>query len=205
MNNFNKNMNQNNPFINIQKMKPKKTNGAIKFTFAVLLGIVPLLLCALFVTSSGNQEFNQWGATTGLEKIKIDYGLMWLLGIGIYIISLVITIIMIKIIKNIYLDIVPLVSSSGLVLLNMFVIPHSDSLFLILSVPSFLIIGYIIGIIIVIISSMNSIRKEIIKTQENGHNPLHDLQKQSNKPINKEKNNEYKDNPFIDVDSKNEK
>ncbi|BDU67722.1 MAG: hypothetical protein TYPL_3750 [Candidatus Tyloplasma litorale] len=227
------NNNQQNPFKNLNyKMPPgmmqqKKTQGYIKLLMIILLGIFPLLICSVFITSTGSQEFNQWGDTGYQVKNytwTIDYGFMWLLGIAIFIFSLVINKILADKIKTINLDTLPLVSSASLAMLNLFVIPHSKQIFLILSLPSFAIIGYILGVIIVIFITITQLRKQMMQMENDpemknamnqfqnmfkGPNSgkLNDHKKHNNtkNSSNSNKNNkDYKNNPFVDVKDEEE-
>lgn len=216
-NNFNNQ--QNNIFKGLQMPKPLKTNSAIKYSVAFLLGVIPLLLTAMFIGSTGNQEFNQWGQAgePGTINTYIDYGLMWLIGLAIYIAS--VTLISIigsyEKIKFIHLDIIPATSGFGLAMLNLFVIPHSAQIFMILSIPSFFLIGYIIGVFVMLFTSISKMQRDIRKsgiTQEdimkqmmNGQqNPFMQNNKHPDAKVTKPKNKtNYEDNPFVDV-SENE-
>lgn len=210
MNNYNNKM-PNNPFMNMQLMQIKRTPGVIRFTFAVMLGILPLLICAMFISPNDiNQVFKQWGEAGIQTKVTVDYGLMWLIGFAVYISSLLVTTTIVKYVKGISIDVVPITAAAGLAMMNMFVIPHSSQWWLLLSLPSFWLIGYIVGIFIMLVSSIKVIQSEILKMQDNGENPFENtiLDKQNSKKksdINKKQLEDFEEgNPFVDVEEDEE-
>lgn len=175
------NINQENLSLNNNFMMQQRTSGAWRLTTTFFLGMVPLLLCCTFISTSDGQEFYQWPhGFPSTIKVDVDYGIMWLIGIAIYVGALTINYFLIKFFNQIKIDTIPLTASAGLAMLNLFVIPHSSPYFLLLSLPSFAIIGYILGVIIVIFITIFQIRKQ--------------FQIMQNDPNMKEKMEEFKKN-----------
>ncbi len=213
MNNNNQfKFNLNNGQIPPQMMMQGRTNSAYKFLIVMLVGILPLLLCSLFIVdASMAQDFKQWGAN-GVTHATIDisYGFMWLIGIAIYIATFPVCFFLVGISEEIKLDVVPGTSAAALVMLNMFVIPHSSAWFLLLSIPSFLIIGFVIGVVVIIINTLKKINNEIVKAQNNPEfkKMVDELQKmqgmQPGQQPNKKTNTKVENNPFVDVEDESE-
>ncbi len=197
-------------------MMAQKTNTAVKFIIVMVLGILPLLLCALFITDETMaSQFKQWGSQGSQAQHYMDYGFMWLLGIAIYVATFAILILITGLTKEVQLDVVPATSAASLAMLNMFVIPHSHAAFLILSLPAFAIIGYIIGVFVVVIVAIKRLQKQINKAQQDPEfqKMMNDIQKQMGQPgmkpqpgqfnkgkgPNKPQEKDYKDNPYVDV------
>lgn len=215
MNNFkNQFNNMNSKNINPMMIGSSKTSSAIKFSIAMLLGILPLLLCSLFIIdSSMAEQFKQWGQNGATNQtIDIDYGFMWLIGLAIYIGIFPLIIFLTKITKEIKLDVIPLTSSLALVMLNMFVIPHSSAWFLMLSIPSFFIIGYIIGSVFVVFYILSNMNKQFKTMQDDPKvkEMLEQMQKMQgmnpNMPKDFGKKNEKQNdqNPFVDIPTEDE-
>lgn len=205
MNNFNNFNNQNNPFMNMPKgMQPqmKRTHGAIKLLIVFFLGIIPFILCAAFIIPNNLPagSFNQWPETFpgSFGGIDVSYGIMWLIGIAVYIVTMIVGFLLGKYVKGIELDIIPLLSAASLAMLNLFVIPHSDSIFMILSLPSFALIGFIIGTFIMMTMGIRTFFKEMNNLQNNESSVLKDIQNSIKKQEEK-KDKTYEDNPFVDV------
>ncbi len=217
MNNFNNqfnNMNKNGMGrLPLGQVMGAKTNSAVKFMIALMLGVVPLLLCALFITDQTMvTEFKQWGSQGPLNtKIDVDYGFMWLIGLGVYISIFPIIYLITKLTKEVKLDVIPPTAAAGLAMLNMFVIPHSSAWFLLLSLPSFAIIGYIIGAFVMVIIIVKNINAQMSKLQNDPEfkkmvDQLQNGQGANGAFGNKKPNNDYKSNPFVDIpDETNDK
>ncbi len=183
----------------------KRTKGSIKFIVFAFLGMLPLLLCCLFFTST-THDFKQWGPNGFTDPtsaaMDINYGFMWLVGLATVIGSFIILWMFIKFSDFIFADTIPLFFSTSFAMLNMFVIPHSSQWFLFLSLPAFAIIGYVFGVIVMIFIFIKEFQLKIRSLERNGEEVLEKLkergffkyQNQSNK--NKE--------PFIDVELKEE-
>ncbi len=211
---FNSNNGQIPPQMMMLNGMGKRTNSAYKFMIILVIGILPLLLCALFIVdSSMATEFKQWGSA-GVKNatIDVDYGFMWLIGLAVYIAIFPVCIFLTKISDEISLDIVPGTSAAGLVMLNMFVIPHSSAWFLLLSIPSFLIIGFIIGIIVIAFVTISAFNKKMIEAQNNPEfkQMVNELQKMQGQnpgqgPMpTKKPDAKVEGNPFVDVEDESE-
>ncbi len=212
-NNFNFNKNQIPQQMMMNNMQ-SRTNSAYRFLIMLLVGILPLLLCSLFIVDfSMATEFKQWGSL-GVKnaRIDVDYGIMWLIGLVVYVAIFPICILLTKLSDEIKMDIIPGTSAAGLVMLNMFVIPHTSAWFLLLSIPSFLIIGYIIGVIVIVFVTISNFNKQIIKAQNNPEfkQMVDELQKmQGQNPgqgptTNKKQDSQVEGNPFVDVEDESE-
>ncbi len=217
MNNFNNQFNNmNRKQIPMGSLMGQRTNSAYKFLISLAIGILPLLLCSLFITDPEMAgEFNQWGNGGPQNAIlEVQYGFMWLIGLIVYISIFPIILAITKLTKEVKLDVIPSAAASGLAMLNMFVIPHSSRWFLLLSIPSFAIIGYIIGMFVMVLIVVNSINKQMDQLQNDpnfkqmmdqvqrmqGQNPnmMNMPNNKNNKPANNKK--DIKNNPFVDVD-----
>ncbi len=216
MNNFNNRNNFNGrggPQIPMQMMMGSKSNSAYKFMIVLLLGILPLLLCSMFITDSSMAgEFNQWpNGTAQTAIIDIDYGFMWLIGLGVYILIFPTIVLITKFTKEVKMDVIPATASFGLAMLNMFVIPHTSAWFLILSIPSFLIIGYIIGVFVTVFISLAMINKQMTKVQNDPQfkEMMDKIQEAQNKQMNhggqgqNKKQPKFGNNPFVDIPEEN--
>ncbi len=231
MNNFNQfnNMNMGKGPNPQMMLMGGKTLGSIKFTVAVLVGLLPLMLACMFIGASGSYEgtFHQWGPTgeTSTVLVYIDYGWMWLIGIGLYIGSMVTAVMLSRYVKSINVDVIPLVSAGALGMLNLFVIPHSNQAFLILSLPSFAIIGYIMGGIVMVVTALTNMQRNMQKMQNdpNVKKMMEDFEEQMKKnnpqmynqmmqgrqntpgaPKPSDKKKEYEDNPYVDIPEEDE-
>ncbi len=209
--------NMNKPPIGMMPGMGKKTNTAFKFLIVMLLGILPLLLCALFIGAEGMEsQFKQWGSSGAINTtVQIDYGFMWLIGLVLFIAIFPVIILLDKFVSDINLDVMPITSAAGLAMLNLWVIPHSHAAFLILSLPAFAIIGYIIGMFVMIVIVIKNAQKQIDKLQKdpNFKKMMDQMQKggptgfpnpntmNQNKNVNSKpgKKQDYKDNPFVDI------
>ncbi len=235
MNNNNNRNNRNNMFnqmggngrgqipINPMMTMGKPTNSALKFLIVMLIGILPLLLCSIFIYDPTMvDDFKQWGEGFGqFAIIEVQYGFMWLIGLSVYLAIFPMIVLLTKINKEIKLDVVPFTSAAALAMLNMFVIPHSSRWFLLLSIPSFAIIGFIIGVVVMAVMIMNTLQRqmnqlqdnpefkqfvdEVQKMQQNNPNfnngrPINNGQTKPNQP----KKEDFKDNPFVDVPEEDE-
>ncbi len=196
-----------------------RTNSAFKFLIAMLLGILPLLLCSMFIVDFDMaNQFKQWGsAGNTTATLDLDYGLMWLMGIAIYIAIFPIIVLLTKLTKEVKMDVMPVTSASALAMLNMFVIPHSHAAFLILSLPAFAIIGYILGAFVMVIMMIRGMQASMAKMQNDpefkkmmeqmqrgqgmpgqpGFNP-------NPKPQPKVQDKDFKDNPYVDIPEEEE-
>ncbi len=208
---FNSNNGQIPPQMMMLNGMGKRTNSAYKFMIMLVIGILPLLLCALFIVdSSMASEFKQWGSA-GVKNatVDVDYGFMWLIGLAVYIAIFPVCIFLTKISDEISLDIIPGTSAAGLVMLNMFVIPHSSAWFLLLSIPSFLIIGFIIGIIVIAFVTISAFNKKMIEAQNNPQfkEMAEKIRKaQGANPSNPtEPRKDLDKNPYVDVEDETEK
>ncbi len=218
MNNNQFKFNMNNAAMPQQMMMQNRTNSAYKFLIVMLVGIIPLLLCAMFIVdSSMADEFKQWGQNGVTHANKdVSYGVMWLIGLAVYIAIFPICILLTKLSDEVKLDIIPSTSSAGLIMLNMFVIPHTSAWFLLLSIPSFFIIGYIIGVIVIVVLTLKKINNEIVKAQNNPEfqQMVSELQKMQGMnpgggPMPGQKPNptpdkKIEDNPYVDVEDESE-
>lgn len=216
-NNFNNMNRQNIPGMPPGLLAGGRTNSGFKFLIAMLLGILPLLLCAMFITDeSMANEFKQWGAQGNTTATTyVDYGFMWLIGIVIYIAIFPVIYFLTKVTNEIKLDVIPSTSAAALAMLNMFVIPHSHAAFLILSLPAFAIIGYIAGAFVMVILMIKTLQSQVKKAQNDPEfkNMMQQMQQQmqgqqpgfNNRPPQKKVNKEdYKDNPYVDIPEEEE-
>ncbi len=194
-----------------------RTNTAIKFIIVMALGVLPLALCALFITDPEMaSQFKQWGQFGKTNaSLYMDYGFMWLLGLALYILIFPVIYLLSNLTKEVKLDVIPATSAAGLATLNMFVIPHTHAAFLILSLPSFAIIGYIFGSFIMIISALKKMQRDMKKMQNNPefqermkkmqNDPqfqkmMEDFKKQQGINIPKSgEQKDIKDNPYVDI------
>ncbi len=207
--NNNNNFNPNNQMkINPAMFAQNKTSSALKFLITICLGMLPFLLCAMFIYADGMiGEFHQWGedgmAGNFSNAITVSYGVMWLIGIAVYVGVIGITFALTKFVKDIKGDVVPPVSSMAIAMLNMFVIPHTSIYFILLSIPAFAIIGYILGAIIMVFIFVANLKGQMAKMQNDPQmkKMMDDLQKQAGqKP-----KNDIKNNPFVDIKDDEEK
>lgn len=217
MNNNQPGMNRNqNPFNNLPPaLRPKNTNTSLKFLLALILGVLPMLMCILFIGLGGPDsgsvnwsDFNQWGTSAQNKAWIVSYGIMWLIGISVYIAIIIIVVILTKFVEDINLDVLPLISGLSLAMFNMFIIPHFSPWFLLISVPAFMIIGYVIGAIVSVSIALSIMQKEMSKNSDNPNSAFKQMQEQMRannpnlankpKPTNKKKT-KYKDNPFVDL------
>lgn len=195
---------------------PQRTNTAIKFIVCMLVGILPLLVCALLVTSSSSSPsadaFKQWGNAGSNAKYQIDYGFMWLIGILVYILTFPIVIVLTRITNGaVKLDVIPSTGACALAMLNMFVIPHSHAAFLILSIPAFALIGYVVGAFVMVMVYIKAMQSQVRRMQQDpqmkeamdqmqrmaqGQNPNQPKPNNQGKNIKKD---DYKQNPYVDV------
>lgn len=210
MNNFNNqfnNMNKNGMNgLPMGAMMGTKTNSAIKFMVVLLLGVLPLLICSLLITDPNmTDQFKQWGPSGPKNaSIHIDYGFMWLIGIALYIAIFPVIYLITGLTKEVKMDVMPATSAAGLAMLNMFVIPHTSAWFLILSLPSFAIIGFIIGLFVMLVIIVKKINKQMNDLQKNPEfkkmmDQFQGKQGANGAFGNNKPNNDYKSNPFVDI------
>ncbi len=184
-----------------------KTNTAIKFLIVMIIGIIPLLLCSLFLTATDMaSEFKQWGQQGSQATTEIDYGYMWLIGIGLYLITFPIIFLISGLSKEVNVDIIPATSAASLAMLNMFVIPHTSAYFLILSLPAFAFIGYIIGTFVMIIHTIKKLQRQMNALQQDPEvkKMMKDFENQMNGQAPTKGKKDYKDNPFVDIKEEDE-
>lgn len=228
--------NNNNPFQNMgqgPQLPPgfaigRRTSGSTKFLIVLLLGVLPFLLCSIFLMDPNMaDQFKQWGKTghTMTRSLDLNYGLMWLVGIGVFAATQFILTIIIGKFKEVGADVRPGTTAFSLMMMNFFLIPHVSAWFLILSIPAFLIIGYIIGVIIGAFIMFANIKKQVTKMQsdpnfaeilekmQQGHGGMNPTfnpnangkgNKKPNLDVEKPKPKDYADNPFVDVKDEDE-
>ncbi len=204
--NFNQNINQSQ--INASLMGAR-TNSAIKFLIVILLGLVPLLICSYFITANGMEgDFHQWGKEGSKHAtVFVDYGVMWLIGLTVYFLIFPIIYLLTKLTNEVKLDVIPSTSAVGLAMLNMFVIPHTSAYFLILSLPCFALIGFIIGMIVMISLIVANINTQMKKMQNdpNIKKMMDQLQNGGlNNPNVNKKNKDLSNNPYVDIPGEDE-
>lgn len=206
MNNFN-NFNPNNQMkINPAMFAQNRTSSALKFLISICLGMIPFILCSLFIFAEGMiGDFHQWGEN-GIpgnfnNYIVVSYGVMWLIGLLVYVAIIGITYALTIFVKDIKGDVIPPVSAMAVAMLNMFVIPHTSIYFLLLSLPAFAIIGYILGALIMVFVFIGNLKKQMLKMQEDPQmkKMMDELQSKA-----KQQNNDIKNNPFVDVKAEDE-
>ncbi len=203
----------NNPMMN-NLLKINRTKPMIKWIVITLFGILPFILLTFLVGPT--DEINNWRNWNFVAEI--DYGLMWAVGVVTIVFSLLVISLISFYTKDVKNDVIPFVGGFLFMGFGFYLFPLGKalSLLFILIAPIMFILGFAIagfGVLIVVMRKISREMKEI----QNDPNKMKEVQeameqfqkqnggmfgnqKQNNSNLKKDKEEEYEDNPFVDVE-----